>query len=93
MRNIKQIFINNRYLLNEPEVEELIEYCRELEDEIVELKQNDSSLNETILKEMICEIKNGCDEILDSKDIDYNQAIQNLRNYILTNIEQNNLRL
>lgn len=93
MRNIKQIFINNRYLLNEPEVEELIEYCRELEDEIIELKQDDTSLNETILKEMIHEIKNGCDEILNSNDIDYNQAIQNLRNYILTNIEENNIRL
>ena len=39
MKNIKQIFKWNTSLMKEPEVEELIEYCRELEDSIIESNQ------------------------------------------------------
>jgi hypothetical protein len=39
MKNIKQIFRWNSSLMEEPEVEELIEYCKELEDSLIESTQ------------------------------------------------------
>ncbi len=40
MKNINQIFKNNRHLMDEPEVVELIEYCRELEGYAMEVEIN-----------------------------------------------------
>ena len=41
MKSINQIFKNNKSLMYEPEVVELIEYCQELEGEIIENKQSE----------------------------------------------------
>ena len=38
MKSIREIFKNKDYLLDEPEVEELMDYCEALQDEIVEFK-------------------------------------------------------
>ena len=38
MKNINQIFKDKTFLMDYPEVEELIEYCRELEGEVLEKK-------------------------------------------------------
>ena len=38
MKSINQIFTNNKQLMDEPEVQELIEYCRELEEETINSK-------------------------------------------------------
>ena len=38
MKQIRTIFKNKEYLLDEPEVEQLVEYCELLQDEIVEFK-------------------------------------------------------
>jgi len=39
MKSINQIFRDNEHLMDLGPVEELIEYCRELEDEVVENNQ------------------------------------------------------
>jgi hypothetical protein len=38
MKSIREIFKNNPSLLDEPEVAQLLEYCEQLQDEIVEFK-------------------------------------------------------
>ena len=38
MKSIREIFKTNPSLLDEPEVAHLLDYCNELQDEIVEFK-------------------------------------------------------
>ena len=40
MKNINQIFKNNKHLMDHPEVQELIYYCVDLEGQVVEKIQN-----------------------------------------------------
>ena len=42
MKNINQIFKNNKHLMDEPEVIELVEYTRELEEIVLQRKIEDS---------------------------------------------------
>jgi hypothetical protein len=42
MKNIKQLFRRNPGLLEKPEVQELLDYCRELEGEVFEKKIEDN---------------------------------------------------
>ena len=38
MKSTREIFKDKEYLLDEPEVTKLLEYCEQLQDEIVEFK-------------------------------------------------------
>lgn len=38
MKSTREIFKNNPSLLDEPEVAQLLEYCKQLQDEIIEFK-------------------------------------------------------
>jgi translation initiation factor 2B subunit (eIF-2B alpha/beta/delta family) len=91
MKNIKQIFKENSHLLNEPEVQELVDYCRDLEAELIEYRQEKTFSREDVFKEMVREINEGCDEILDSKELDYKIMVENLRKYIKTIINEYNI--
>jgi translation initiation factor 2B subunit (eIF-2B alpha/beta/delta family) len=92
MKNIKQIFKENSHLLNEPEVQELVDYCRDLEAELIEYRQEKTFSREDVFKEMVREINEGCDEILDSKELDYKKMVENLRKYIKIIINEYNIR-
>jgi len=48
MKNINQIFKNNKTLMDNPEVQELIDYCVELEGQVVEKKIDDTYSKEEI---------------------------------------------
>lgn len=92
MKSIKQIFKGNEHLMDLEPVESLIEYCMELEDEVVENKQkNDQTI---ILKQLISEINKSCFELLEEdkkserwsnefEKIDFKESIINLRSYII----------
>lgn len=91
MKSINQILKGRSDLIDEPEVLELIEYCRELEDELVEKKQTTDQT--TILKQLVFEIKTSCTDLLkedekadrwsnDFDEIDFKEAIINLKEYI-----------
>jgi hypothetical protein len=91
MKSINQIFKSNKLLMDEPEVMELIEYCRELEDEVVE---NNQVIDQTIiLKQLISEISKSCGDLLQEDEkserwpdefdkIDFKKAVKNLKKYI-----------
>ncbi len=91
MKNIRQFFKNKDFLLDEPEVEELIDYCEQLQDEIVEFNYQKTINKELAMKDMLSEILKACNDIqkkqaeatrfgLDSPD--FEASIKNLKNYI-----------
>ncbi|HEU0126113.1 hypothetical protein [Flavobacterium sp.] len=63
MKSIREIFRNNQSLLEEPEVMQLVDYCSELQDEIVELKFQKTDNKELAMLDMIKEVIKGCDAI------------------------------
>lgn len=104
MKNINQIFKSNTFLMDYPEVEELVEYCRELEGEVLEKKIEDTYDKEHMLKTMLSDILTSCREyeqnkILEDrypelyKKIDADDLVKNLMEYIITMNAKNDLRL
>ena len=93
MKNIRQLFKDKDYLLEEPEVEQLISYCEELQDEIVEFKFEKGKSKEKVLLEIIREISNSCQDIqkqqleherFNYEAPDYRNAVLNLKKYLDT---------
>ena len=88
--------------MDEPEVAELVKYCKDLEDQVVESTQAvDQSV---ILKQLISEISKSCYDILqedeksqrwskDFESVDFKTAIINLKNYISEYCLVNKIRL
>jgi hypothetical protein len=104
MKNINQIFKNNIYLMDQPEVIELIEYCQELEGEVLEKKIDNTYNKENMLKTMLSDILSSCREYEENKilkdrypelynELDANSLVKNLMDYIITMNNKNNLRL
>lgn len=102
MRSINQIFKNNEHLMDLEPVNELIEYVRELEDEVIEYNQ---LTNQTvILKQLISEIKKSCSELIeedkkgerwvnDFERVDFKKTIINLEEYISKYCSDNKIYL
>lgn len=63
MRSVREIFKSKQYLLDEPEVEKLVEYCEELQDEIVEFKYQKTNNKELAMLDMLKEVIKGCNAI------------------------------
>jgi len=91
MKNKLQLFKNKPDLLDEPEVQELLEYCEQLEDELVEFRFEKQKNKELILLDMIKEVLKGCNalqkeqrehERFGFEAPDYQDTISNLKNYI-----------
>lgn len=91
MKSIREIFRNNETLLEEKEVQHLVAYCEELQDEIVELKFQKTDNKELALIDMIKEVIKGC-EALEKEQMeherfgydapDYESTISSLKRYI-----------
>jgi len=102
MRSINQIFKGNEHLMDLEPVDSLINYCKELEDEVVENKQKSDQT--IILKQLISEINKSCFELLeddkkserwsyDFEKIDFKESIINLREYIIKYCLDNKINL
>ncbi|SFE54141.1 hypothetical protein [Flavobacterium xueshanense] len=92
MKSIREIFKNNPSLLNEPEVTQLLEYCEQLQDEIVEFKFQKTTNKELAMLDMLKEVIKGCDAIEKEQAEherfgydapNYQETISNLKRYIL----------
>ncbi|MBS7255180.1 hypothetical protein [Flavobacterium branchiicola] len=91
MKSIREIFRNKQSLLEETEVMQLVDYCSELQDEIVELKFQKTDNKELAMLDMLKEVIKGC-EALEKEQMeherfgydapDYQHTISNLKNYI-----------
>jgi hypothetical protein len=92
LKSIREIFKNKEYLLDEPEVEKLLDYCEQLEDQIVDFKFEKNNNKELIMLDMIREVLKGCNatqkEQLEHDRFgfqapNYQETIANLKSYIL----------
>ena len=92
MKSIREIFKNNTSLLNEPEVTQLLEYCEQLHDEIVEFKFQKTNNKELAMLDMLKEVIKGCDAIEKEQAEherfgydapNYQETISNLKRYVL----------
>ena len=102
MRNKLEIFKKAQDLLDEPEVQELLEYCEKLEDELVEFKFEKDKNKELIMLDMIKEVLKGCNAI-EKEQIEperfgyeapnYQATISNLKSYILEICRDNKIYL
>ena len=90
--------------MDQPEVIELIEYCQELEGEVLEKKIDNTYNKEHMLKTMLSDILSSCREYEENKilkdrypelynELDANSLVKNLMEYIITMNNKNNLRL
>lgn len=92
MRSISQIFKGNEHLMDLAPVEELIEYCRELEGEVMDRKIVDNYDKEHVLREMLKDIKTSINDTLDEDEesirfneiprVDFKEAVENLKKFI-----------
>ena len=92
MKNKLEIFKKASGLLDEPEVQELLDYCERLEDELVDLKFEKEKSKELIMLDMIKEVIKGCNAI-EKEQLEherfgyeapnYQATISNLKSYIL----------
>ena len=102
MKNINQIFKNNKHLMDEPVVIELVEYTRELEEIVLQRKIEDSYDKEHMLKSMLSDILTSCRDMEDTNQLadrypgmyeksEAESLVKNLKTYILDMNYKNNL--
>ena len=94
MKNINQIFKNNKHLIEHPEVQELIDYCQELEGKLMEVEINKQYDKEDILINVIRDIKESCEQTINDNEesirfndiprVDFEKCVVNLKKYIET---------
>ncbi|MDL2140948.1 hypothetical protein QQY79_00320 [Flavobacterium tructae] len=91
MKSVQEIFKNKEYLLDEPEVEKLVEYCEELQDELIEFKFQKTNNKELAMLDMLKEVIKGCDAVekeqmeherFGYEAPNYQVTISNLKSYI-----------
>ena len=102
MKNLRDIFKNKFNLLNEPEVEQLLDYCEQLQDEIVEFKFEKNKNKELDMLDMIREVIKGCNSIEKEQTEhqrfgyeapNYQATISNLKTYILNRCHEERIWL
>ncbi len=92
MKNIHQIFKNNKSLIDHPEVQELMDYCVELEGQVVEKKIEDTYSKEEIYHQILKDIYESCTKTLEEDHlaerfketprVDFKRAVINLKKYM-----------
>ena len=102
MKSIREIFKNNPSLLDEPEIVQLLEYCEQLQDEIVEFKFQKINNKELAMLDMLKEVIKGCDSIEKEQAEherfgydapNYQETISNLKRYILKRCQEEKIWL
>jgi len=90
--------------MDEPEVQELVEYTRELEEMVLQRKIEDSYDKEHMLKTMLSDILTSCRDMEETNKMserypdmyeksDAESLVKNLKNYIMDMNYKNNLRI
>ena len=102
MRSITEIFRNNEELMDLHPVEELIDYCRELEGELFENKLEKIYDKELILLEIVRDIYNSCRDTEQNNQlnerypdmypkVESDDLVSNLKEYIRDSCSKNNI--
>ena len=102
MKNKIELFKKAPELLDEPEVQELLDYCEKLEDELVDFKFEKEKNKQLIMLDMIKEVVKGCNAIEQEQAEherfgyeapNYQVTISNLKSYILEVCRNNKIYL
>jgi hypothetical protein len=102
MKNIHQIFKDNEHLMDLGPVEELIDYCQELEGQVMENVIDNQYDKELILLGMIRDIYDSCNGIEEQEmlherypndfpEVNYKDIVINLKKYIQKMVSDNKL--
>lgn len=102
MKSIREIFKNNPSLLEEPEVMQLLDYCNELQDEIVEFQFQKTNNKELAMLDMLKEVIKGCNAV-EKEQMEherfgydapnYEATISNLKRYIVKRCDEEKIWL
>lgn len=102
MKSIREIFKTNPSLLDQPEVAQLLDYCEQLQDEIVEFKFQKTNNKELAMLDMLKEVIKGCNAI-EKEQMEherfgfeaptYQETISKLKNYILERCQDEKIYL
>ncbi len=93
MKNNRYIFKDKLHLLDEPEVDQLLNYCENLENEVIDLKFEKKNNKQNIMLDMIKEILKACNEFEKQQQEfvrfglqppDFETGISNLKQYIIS---------
>ncbi len=102
MKSTREIFKTNPSLLDEPEVAQLLDYCEQLQDEIVEFKFQKTNNKELAMLDMLKEVIKGCN-VIQKEQMEherfgfeapaYQETIANLQRYILKRCQDEKIYL
>ena len=103
MKSINQIFKNDKNLLANHSVKKLIDYCQELENEVIDNKQSSTSIIENKLSELVRDIYSSINNTIQEDEnakrfgeidrVDYEEALKNLKRYLIRFSIDNNFKL
>jgi len=103
MKSINEMFENSPHLKSYPEVKELIEYCQDLEGEVIESQQAKQFSFEDKLTNLVRDINHSINQAVaedeesirfkETERVDYESAIKNLGEYIKKFASDNKFRL
>lgn len=102
MKKPRELFKNKEFLLDEPEVEQLIEYCEKLQDELVDLRLEQKENKQLIMLDMLKEIVKACSEAeKQQKEFirfgleppDFEESIANLKRFLIVRCRENGIWL
>ena len=102
MKSTRELFKTNPSLLDEPEVVQLLDYCEQLQDEIVEFKFQKTNNKELAMLDMLKEVIKGCNAIqkeqMEHERFGFEapasqETIANLQRYILKRCQDEKIYL
>jgi DNA replicative helicase MCM subunit Mcm2 (Cdc46/Mcm family) len=102
MKKPRELFKNKPHLLLEIEVEQLIDYCEKLQDELVDLKFEQNENKQLIMLDMLREIVKACEETeKQQKEFlrfgleppNYEESITNLKRFLMVRCRENRIWL
>ena len=102
LNSTREIFKTNPSLLDEPEVAQLMTYCEQLQDELVEFKFQKTNNKELEMLDMLKEVIKGCNAIEKEQAEHerfgfeapaYQETILNLQRYILKRCQDEKIYL
>ena len=102
MKNPRELFQNKQHLLEETEVEQLLDYCEKLQDELVDLKFERNENKQLIMLDMIKEIVKACEETekqqrefirFGLEPPDFEESILNLKYFLIARCRENGIWL
>jgi hypothetical protein len=102
MKSLREILRKSPGLADDPTIQELLYYCEELENEVVDLRFEKNNSKELILLDMVREVVKSC-HALEKEEMEhgrfgysapnYAEAVKQLKRYILSRCQESRIYL